>query len=57
MRIDAQYPFNCDLEKAVDICVNQTIGNVEFFKENYKDVADVKLLEKREVDGKIYVKY
>lgn len=57
MRIDAKYPFNCDLDKTIDICINQTIGNVEFFKKNYENVADVKVLDLKEKDGKKYVTY
>lgn len=57
MKMDASYIFNCDVEKTVNICVDQTLGNTEFFKKNYENVADVKVVELKEKDGKKYVKY
>jgi hypothetical protein len=57
MKIDAEYVFNCPLEKTLDICVNQTIGNLQYFKESFENVADVKLIKLEEKDGKKHVIY
>ncbi len=57
MRFKAEYKFNCPLEKTIDICVTQVMGNVEYFKESFENVADVKLLKFEEKGDKRHVEY
>ena len=57
MKFSAEYVFNCPLEKTIDICITQTMGNAEYFSENFEDVADVKVVKFEEKDGKKHVEY
>jgi len=58
MKFNVEYIFKADLQRTLKICVYDVIGNVDYFKESYENVADVELLElKKHDDGKIDVKY
>lgn len=57
MKIYAEYIFDADLERTIEICVHNIMGNVEYFKAEYENVADVELIERIDhPDGKIHVK-
>lgn len=57
MKLKSEYIFNADMAKTIDICVTQTIGNVDYFKETMPNVSSVKLIERKDQpDGKIHVK-
>ncbi len=57
MKLKAEYVFDADMARTLEVCVYQNIGNVEYFKESMSNVASVKLVERKDYpDGKIHVK-
>jgi len=58
MKLKAEYVFDADMDKTLDVCVTKTIGNEEYFKEMMPNVSSVKVVQfKTRPDGKQDVKY
>ncbi len=57
MKLKAEYVFDADMARTLEVCVTNNIGNVEYFKESMSNVAEVKLIERVDhPDGRIHVK-
>jgi len=57
MRLKAEYIFDADMERTIQVCVTNNIGNVQYFKETMQNVSSVKLIERVDYpDGRIHVK-
>jgi len=57
MKLKAEYIFDADMDRTLEVCVTNTIGNVQYFKESMQNVSSVKLLERKDYpDGKIFVR-
>lgn len=57
MKLKAEYVFDADMERTLDVCVYKVIGNVDYFKETMDNVSSVKLVERVDhPDGRIHVK-
>lgn len=56
MKINAEYIFDADLQRTIDVCVHQVIGNAEYFLENMQNVSSVKVVNRKDhPDGRIDV--
>jgi hypothetical protein len=57
MKIQAEYMFKVPMDKAIEILVHKSIGNVDYFMETMPDLTYAKLLERRDdPDGKIHIR-
>ena len=44
MKLKAEYIFDADMARTLEVCVTNTIGNVQYFKESMENVSSIKLL-------------
>jgi hypothetical protein len=57
MKLKAEYIFDADMKRTIDVCVMNNIGNVQYFKDSMPNVSSVKLIERVDhPDGRIHVK-
>ncbi len=57
MKLKAEYIFDADMKRTLDVCVYNNIGNVEYFLNSMENVSSITLVERKDhPDGRIHVK-